>query len=188
MESLSLCNLIIGENSRKVQKLGEENYGAILRCLLTRLEDEFKGLKQERVIPKKDLPEVTPEAKKKAADAKAKGDEAFKRNDLPRAINAYTQGAHLCLLVLCMQSILIQLMALCFPIEVFVAKACRELGPDWAKGCYRHGAALRLLQRFEEAANAFYEGVQIDPESKELVTAFREAVEAGREFRGTEQV
>lgn len=34
---------------------------------------------------------MTPEAKKKAADAKAKGDEAFKRNDLPRAINAYTQ-------------------------------------------------------------------------------------------------
>jgi len=26
------------------------------------------------------------------------------------------------------------------------ARACRELRPDWAKGCYREGAALRLLQ------------------------------------------
>lgn len=26
------------------------------------------------------------------------------------------------------------------------AKACRALRPDWAKACYREGAALRLLQ------------------------------------------
>lgn len=26
------------------------------------------------------------------------------------------------------------------------AKACRSLKPDWAKACYREGAALRLLQ------------------------------------------
>ena len=37
-------------------------------------------------------------------------------------------------------------------------------------------------QRFEEAANAFYEGVQLEPENKELVKAFREAVEDGRKF------
>jgi len=29
------------------------------------------------------------------------------------------------------------------------------------------------LQRFDEAANAFYEGVTLDPECKELVNAFR---------------
>jgi hypothetical protein len=28
-------------------------------------------------------------------------------------------------------------------------------------------------QRFDEAANALYEGVQLEPENKELVTAFR---------------
>nr|AFK44487.1 unknown [Medicago truncatula] len=65
------------------------------------------------------------------------------------------------------------------------AKACRALRPDWSKACYREGAALRLLLRFDEAANAFYEGVTLDPESKELVNAFREAVEAGRKFHGT---
>ena len=29
------------------------------------------------------------------------------------------------------------------------------------------------LQRFDEAANAFYEGVLLSPESKELIDAFR---------------
>jgi hypothetical protein len=29
------------------------------------------------------------------------------------------------------------------------------------------------LQRFDEAANSFYEGVKLDPENKELVKSFR---------------
>jgi hypothetical protein len=44
-----------------------------------------------------------------------------------------------------------------------------------------------LWQRFEEAANAFYEGVQLEPENKELVNAFREAVQDGRKFHGTDK-
>ncbi|CAN7036027.1 unnamed protein product [Brassica oleracea var. botrytis] len=39
------------------------------------------------------------------------------------------------------------------------AKVCRELKPDWPKECFQEGAALRLLQRFDKAANAFYERV-----------------------------
>lgn len=38
--------------------------------------------------------QVTPEAKKKAADAKARGDEAFKRKDYTMAVDAYTQVLH----------------------------------------------------------------------------------------------
>ena len=34
-------------------------------------------------------------------------------------------------------------------------------------------ALLLLLQKFDEAANSFYEGVKLDPENKELVNAFR---------------
>ncbi|XP_015164397.1 ankyrin-1-like isoform X1 [Solanum tuberosum] len=172
---------------------GEEaNYGANLRCLLTRLEDEFKGLKQERIIPKKDLPEVTPEAKKKAADAKAKGDQAFKRNDFPRAINAYAQAINFDPT----DGTLFSNRSLCWlrlgqgESALVDAKACRELRPDWAKGYYRHGAALRLLQRFEEAANAFYRGIQIDP-NDELITALQGTVaerdaEAAKEIHDME--
>lgn len=83
------------------------------------------------------------------------------------------------------------------------AKACRALRPDWPKAFYREGAALRLMevasfffcmqvvkwewevkhnynkinlynvQRFEEAATCFYEGVQLAPENVELATSFR---------------
>ncbi|XP_075073826.1 uncharacterized protein LOC107802321 isoform X2 [Nicotiana tabacum] len=142
--------------------------------------------KRETIIPKKDLPKVTPEAKKKAADAKARGDEAFKRKDYTTAVDAYTQAIDFDPT----DGILFSNRSLCW-IRLGQAehalrdgKACRQLRPDWAKACFREGAALRLLQRFEDAANAFYEGVQIDPESMELATAFREAVEAGREFHG----
>ncbi|KAJ6918506.1 hypothetical protein NC651_012682 [Populus alba x Populus x berolinensis] len=70
-------------------------------------------------IPKRDLPEVSPEAKERAAEAKLRGDDAFRRKEYLTAVNDYTQ-------------------------------------------------------RFEEAANSFYEGVRLDPENKELVKSFRQ--------------
>ncbi|GKB41405.1 ankyrin repeat family protein [Tanacetum coccineum] len=60
------------------------------------------------------------------------------------------------------------------------ARICRELKPNLVKAWYREGLSLRL--KFDEAANAFYEGVKLEPENMELVNAFREAVEAGRQF------
>ncbi|GAB2256946.1 hypothetical protein Droror1_Dr00023005 [Drosera rotundifolia] len=141
-------------------------------------------------LPKRHPPEVSEEAKKKAAEAKLRGDEAFRRKEYMTAIDAYTQaidfdpsdGTYFSNRSLCWVRLGQAEHALAD------AKACRSLKPNWAKACYREGAALRLLQRFEEAANAFYEGVQLDPENKELVTAFREAVEAGKKFHGTDQV
>lgn len=40
--------------------------------------------------------QVTPEAKKKASEAKARGDDAFKRSDFSAAVDAYTQVYVLC--------------------------------------------------------------------------------------------
>ncbi|KAL5702058.1 hypothetical protein ACHQM5_027324 [Ranunculus cassubicifolius] len=130
------------------------------------------------------VPEVTPEAKRKSLEAKARGEDAFRRKDFLLAVDAYTQAFD------CDPSnaILLSNRSLCWlrlgqaDQALTDAKACRALKPDWAKACYREGAALRLLQRFDEAANAFYEGVILDPENKELVDAFREAVEAGKKF------
>lgn len=138
---------------------------------------------------KQDLPEVTPEAKVKSAEAKLRGDDAFRRKDYALAIDAYTQAIDLNPT----DATLFSNRSLCWirlgQAEQALAdgKTCRSLRPNWPKACYREGAALRLLQRFEEAANAFYEGVTLDPENKELVSAFREAVEAGRKFHGTDQ-
>ncbi|KAF7143775.1 hypothetical protein RHSIM_Rhsim05G0163100 [Rhododendron simsii] len=43
----------------------------------------------------------------------------------------------------------------------------------------------RMPIRFDEAANSFREGVELDPDSEDLANAFREAVEAGKKFHGT---
>lgn len=140
-------------------------------------------------LPKQDLPEVSPEAKAKAAEAKARGDDAFKRKDYALAIDAYTQAIDLDPT----DATLFSNRSLCWirlgqaEQALADAKTCRSLRPNWHKACYREGAALRLLQRFEDAANAFYEGVLLAPENKELIDAFREAVEAGRKFHGTDQ-
>ncbi|KAL1211633.1 Hsp70-Hsp90 organizing protein 3 [Cardamine amara subsp. amara] len=153
------------------------------------LEQEENSNKAKPGI-KKDLPEVSPEAKAKAAEAKARGQDAFHRKDFQMAIDAYTQAIDfdptdhtffsnrsLCWLRLGQAEHALS-----------DAKACRELKSDWPKGCFREGAALRLLQRFDEAANAFYEGVLLSPESTELIDAFREAVDAGRKFHGKDKI
>ncbi|WJX80253.1 hypothetical protein P8452_63278 [Trifolium repens] len=142
---------------------------------------------EDAVAREQNIPEVTPEAKKRAAESKSRGDEAFKRQDYHMAIDSYTQAIDLNP----SDGTLLSNRSLCWiklgqaEHALADAKACRALRPDWSKACYREGAALRLLQKFDEAANAFYEGVMLDPESKELVNAFREAVEAGKKFHGT---
>ncbi|KAJ1385124.1 Tetratricopeptide-like helical domain superfamily [Sesbania bispinosa] len=164
-------------------------------------------------IREQNIPEVEPEAKRRAAEAKSRGDEAFKRKNYLMAIDSYTQAQISCFLfVMCLgvsmmflfsvywtctahaidlnptDATLLSNRSLCWirlgqaDHALADAKACRALRPDWPKACYREGAALR---KFDEAANAFYEGVTLDPENKELVNAFREAVEAGRKFHGT---
>ncbi|KAJ6413792.1 hypothetical protein OIU84_006569 [Salix udensis] len=140
-------------------------------------------------IPKRDLPEVSPEAKERAAEAKLRGDDAFRRMEYLTAVNDYTQSIDLDptnATVLSNRSLC--WMRLGQPDQALTdARACKELKPDWSKAWYREGSALRLLQRFEEAANSFYEGVRLDPENMELVKSFREAVDAGRKFHGKDQ-
>ncbi|KAI8025031.1 Ankyrin-1 [Camellia lanceoleosa] len=154
-------------------------------------QEEKKEIKLQRdaITPKQDMVEVTPEAKKKAAEAKLRGDDAFKQKDYLTAVDAYTQAIDFDPT----DATLLSNRSLCWirlgqaEHALNDAKACRALRPDWPKACYREGAALRLLQKFDEAANSFYEGVTLDPENKALVDAFREAVEAGRKFHGTDQ-
>ncbi|KAK6163138.1 hypothetical protein DH2020_002979 [Rehmannia glutinosa] len=138
-------------------------------------EDENKVSKESNKVKdnassKQDMPEVTAEAKKKAAEAKARADDAFRRQDFMSAIDAYTQAIDFDPT----DATLLSNRSLCWirlgqaEHALADAKACKALRPDWPKACYREGAALRLLQKFEDAANAFYEGVMLNPENMEL--------------------
>ncbi|KAB1202840.1 hypothetical protein CJ030_MR8G024953 [Morella rubra] len=181
----------------KVPAIPDWTVDGIIECMESesskQLEESRNEIKvntpKEAALAKQDLPEVAPEAKKKALEAKSRGDDAFKRKDYNIAVDAYTQAIDLDPT----DATLFSNRSLCWirlgqaEHALDDAKACRTLRPDWAKACYREGAALRLLQRFDEAANSFYEAVKLDPENKEIVNAFREAVEAGRKFHGTDK-
>ncbi|KAG4928925.1 hypothetical protein JHK85_055411 [Glycine max] len=103
---------------------------------------------KEADFPEQNVPEVAPEAKKRAAEAKSRGDGAFKRNDHHMAIDFYTQAIDLNPI----DATLLSNRSLCWiklgqaEHALADAKACRALRPDWPKACYREGAALRLLQ------------------------------------------
>ncbi|KAI8546076.1 hypothetical protein RHMOL_Rhmol07G0088100 [Rhododendron molle] len=121
----------------KIQSVPEWTVDGILEHMQSETGKEQEETKEDKLLrdattSKQDMPEPTPEAKKKAAEAKLRGEDAFKRKDYLMAVDAYTQ-------------------------------------------------------KFDEAANAFYEGVTLEPENKELVNAFRDAVEAGKKFHGTDQ-
>ncbi|XP_071735465.1 uncharacterized protein [Rutidosis leptorrhynchoides] len=147
------------------------------------------NLQGDATISTKKVPEVTPEAKKKAAEAKSRADDAFRRKEYEMAVDAYTQAIDFDP----SDAALFSNRSLCWvrvgqaDKALMDAQSCRELRPNWVKAWYREGSALRLMQRFEEAANAFYEGVKLEPENMEVVHAFREAVEAGRKFHGINQ-
>ncbi|GLU07658.1 hypothetical protein SLE2022_246070 [Rubroshorea leprosula] len=53
------------------------------------------------------------------------------------------------------------------------AEVCIEQRPNWPKAYYRKGAALMLLEDFEEAADAFFFGWMLDPRNEQLEHAFR---------------
>ncbi|CAL1382831.1 unnamed protein product [Linum trigynum] len=177
----------------KMEKVPEWTVDGVIRYVQSetdKQEELVRNVKDvnlsKATLPKEDLPEVSPEAKAKAAEAKSRGHEAFKRNDFQMAVDAYTQAIDMDPT----DYTLFSNRSLCWlrmgqsEHALSDARECRALNPDWPKACYREGAALRLLQRFEEAANAFYDGVQLDPNSIELAQAFGEAVEAGRKFHG----
>jgi tetratricopeptide (TPR) repeat protein len=62
------------------------------------------------------------------------------------------------------------------------ARTCVKLAPGWVKGYFRLGRALMELERFEDAAHAFWDGVQKDKggTAPELGRGFKEAIEQGK--------
>ncbi|KAI3875361.1 hypothetical protein MKW98_000038 [Papaver atlanticum] len=53
------------------------------------------------------------------------------------------------------------------------AAQCVLARPDWPKAYYRAGVALKLMNRIDDAADVFFNGLKLDPENKELENASR---------------
>ncbi|KAK4739054.1 hypothetical protein R3W88_002751 [Solanum pinnatisectum] len=139
---------------------------------------------------------VSPEAKKKAADAKAKGDEAFERRILLRLemlIPAYLLGL---LNSSCLQKTWTRfgkglLSGRCSSTSIAGMPpflSWNQILPTYIPIC--SDILIFPSPRFEEAANAFYRGIQIDP-NDELITALQDTVaerdaEAAKQFHDME--
>lgn len=129
------------------------------------------------------VPAISPEATAAAAAAKALGDSAFAlRKDYPEAVAAYTtaleqdpyNGTVLANRSLC------RLMLGDREGALADAEGAVKYRPDWGKAHFRRGAALEAFERWEDAANAYFDGVQVDGANVALARAFRECIERGR--------
>lgn len=60
------------------------------------------------------------------------------------------------------------------------AKTARDIDGKYVKAWYREGCALTELGEYEDAALAFFEGMQIDGDNKDLKSGFDAAIARGR--------
>ncbi|CAI7776432.1 unnamed protein product [Closterium sp. NIES-54] len=129
------------------------------------------------------------------AEAKTRGDAAFRSQQFQEAVDSYTQAldmypqADLAATPAedrVMKGTLLANRSICWlrlgqaPLALADGQMSRSLRPDWPKAYFREGSAFRAMERYEDAANVFFEGVQADPNNMDLTAAFQEAIEAGR--------
>lgn len=116
----------------------------------------------------------------KIAVLKSQGKEYFKRKDYLGASKLYTKALELSYL----DETLYSNRSLCYlkigqPQKALLdANLCIRRKPEWAKGYYRKGAAHMSLKEYEEASEAFQDGLELDPGNDEFEKALREAWEA----------
>ncbi|KAF9605980.1 hypothetical protein IFM89_021306 [Coptis chinensis] len=113
-------------------------------------------------------------------EMKSKGEEAFRKKDYSSAIFWYTKAIN----EDPSNAIVLSNRSLCWARmkegkrALSDAMACITLKPDWPKAYYRAGAAYTILEKFDQAADVFLEGLKLAPENEDLRNALQEAVEA----------
>ncbi|RZC70728.1 hypothetical protein C5167_033880 [Papaver somniferum] len=121
-----------------------------------------------------------PEGSEKVIQEKMNGAEAFQERQYSLAALWYSKALE----IAPTDATLLSNRSACYacmqdgPEALKDATECISLRPDWPKAHYRAGVALKILKRYGEAADAFYKGLTLDPENKELEDAFRDANEA----------
>ncbi|KAM0874614.1 hypothetical protein ACQ4PT_037309 [Festuca glaucescens] len=114
------------------------------------------------------------------AELKSQGKKAVKRNDFLGASNLYTKA----LALNYFDETLYSNRSLCYlkigkaREALFDADVCIAKRPEWVKGYYRKGAAHMSLKEYEEAFEAFQDGLELDPGNAEMEKVFWEACKA----------
>ncbi|XP_026431166.1 serine/threonine-protein phosphatase 6 regulatory ankyrin repeat subunit B-like [Papaver somniferum] len=119
---------------------------------------------------------MTSKAKQHFLEAKSKGTSAFERKEYWLAVYWYTEALN----IKSGDAAVLSNRSLCYvclnkgDLAFEDARQCTLERPDWPKAFYRAGEALKLLNRLDDAADAFFNGLKLDPKNKELEDAFRE--------------
>ncbi|XP_047085604.1 ankyrin repeat domain-containing protein 27-like [Lolium rigidum] len=114
------------------------------------------------------------------AELKSQGKKAVKRNDFLGASNLYTKA----LALNYFDETLYSNRSLCYlkigkaREALFDADVCIAKRPEWVKGYYRKGAAHMSLKEYEEASEAFQDGLELDPGNAEMEKLLWEACKA----------
>eukprot|EP00752_Nemacystus_decipiens_P001491 g1465.t1 len=115
-------------------------------------------------------PPKTLEHREAAVAAKTRGNELLKAKDLTGALAAYTEAIELDGSDAAFRSnrSAVYMSMKEYEKALVDAEVCRRLKPDWQKACYRMAVARLALGRFEDAALAAWEGVQLDNDNAQL--------------------
>jgi len=122
--------------------------------------------------------------KKKASEAKDKGNKFFLAKQYSQAVEWYTKAVQADPTDAAFYSNRAAAYMGMNKFEEALADSeqCIKLMPNWVKGFYRKGAALVSLGRHEEAIRAFKKGIECDPSNDDLK---QRLVEAEREAKFT---
>lgn len=149
--------------------------------------DQNDGLSEEDAQQKAALllsnaTDISEEAKSKAAEYKAQGNDYFKKKEYDQAIDAYTTAIE----YMPTEATYYSNRSACYMAIKKYEKAledgvmARALKPDWPKACYRMAVARMALDRFEDAAVSAWEGLQKDDNNSELKELLQKCVRRGR--------
>ncbi|CAM9274414.1 unnamed protein product [Chrysoparadoxa australica] len=125
---------------------------------------------------------VSPEAAEAAIAEKDEGNRCLKEKDIDGAIEHYSRAIKLngadrvywsnrCLAYMQQED---------YTRALADAEVCRKLSPDWPKGCYRLAQARLAVGRYEDAAIAAWEGVQLDNSNDDLKNLLNRCIKLGR--------
>jgi len=115
-----------------------------------------------------------------AESYKEKGNDEFKKGNYEKAIEFYTYATEMDP----RNHVYYTNRALCYSTMKKWDKALRDaeksvsIKPDWEKGHYRRGVALRELGRFQEAMSAFEKCTDLNPKAAEYKQAYDETKRA----------
>ncbi|AQK38917.1 ankyrin repeat family protein [Zea mays] len=120
--------------------------------------------------------EDDPVYKMNLADLKSEASKAYNEKDYPTAVKFYSVAIKN---VDSFDATLFSNRSLCFIkmgkglSALLDAEACRLLLPYWPEGCFRQGSAHMLLQNYEDACDAFLDGLKLDPADAEMEEALK---------------